>query len=117
MPSNRSAVVEDGLFITFAHRSFQEYFVARFICDSNPELQQRLIERYALNILSDNVMTLLYEMNPELIERAYIIPGIDKLIRVIGLKKKVGITHYTRYIKSLYSSFDSEGTEEAGAGA
>lgn len=83
-------LVEDGLLITFSHRSFQEYFVARFIYNSKPEIQQRLISKYSENLNADSVMPLLYEMNPELVERMFIIPALEKLERFIKLKKKVG---------------------------
>jgi len=36
-------LVEEGLFITFSHRSFQEFFTAKFINDSKPENQKKLI--------------------------------------------------------------------------
>jgi hypothetical protein len=99
-------LIEDGLLITFSHRSFQEYFVARFILDSKPDIQKKLIDKYQENIGADDVMELLYEMSPELVERTFIIPYIEKLERSIGVKNKVGITHYLRYIKAEYDYFE-----------
>lgn len=94
-----------GLLITFAHRSFQEYFVAKFISSSKPKIQQRLIRKYAENVVSDSVLTLLYEMNPELVEAALIIPGIEEIEKTIKLKNKVGISHYQRFLSYIIQSF------------
>jgi len=101
--------------IVFAHRSFQEYFVARFICNAKLEVQQMLIDKYAKTLHRDSVMELLYEMNPELVERHLIIPGIEKIERYLKLKKKVGITHYVRFIKSEYTHFEFSGRDIRGA--
>ena len=92
-------LVEDGLLITFSHRSFQEYFVARFIYHAKRDVQQKLIEKYARSLFMDNVMGLLFEMNPELIERALLIPGFERLERSIKVKRKVGVTHFLRFLK------------------
>jgi len=93
-------LVEDGLLITFSHRSFQEYFVARFIYHAKPELQHKLIDRYTKAMRMDSVIDLLYEMNPELIERALLIPGLTKIENFIKVKRKVGFTHFLRFLKA-----------------
>lgn len=94
-------LVEDGLQVVFAHRSFQEYFTAKYILNAKPEVQERLINKYSANVGRDSVMRLLYEMNPELVERLFIIPAIQNLKRQLGVKRRAGITHYLRYIKKL----------------
>lgn len=94
-------LVEDGLLINFTHRSFQEYFVARFIRDAKSDIQQKLIDRYSVNLRLDGVMTLLYEMKPDLVERDFIIPSIERLEKELKIKNKVGITHYKRYLKKI----------------
>jgi hypothetical protein len=99
-------MLEDGLLIVFDHRSFQEYFTALFIAQSKPEIQKRLIEKYSKKIRTDNVIDLLYEMRPDVVERYYILPNIKLLRKFIKVKKKVGITHYTRYLKGTYTYFD-----------
>ncbi|MEO6145618.1 MAG: NACHT domain-containing protein [Sulfuriferula sp.] len=101
-------LVEDGLEITFSHRSFQEYFVALQISSAAPDIQRRLIDRYWPNIRSDNVIELLLEINPDLVERELIVPQLELLFSEIGVKRKVGITHATRYFKRIYSSLNIE---------
>jgi len=97
-------LIEDGLDISYSHRSFQEYFVALHISTTSPELQERLIKRYWVNMTSDNVIELLLEINPDLVERVLFIPIMEELFNEIGVKKSVGITHATKYMKTLYDS-------------
>lgn len=98
-------LVEDGLFLVFAHRSFQEYFVGRFVNESTPEIQRSLIDRFWRNIRSDNVFQLLYEINPDLVERELIIPKLNDLFKKLGVKRKVGITHFTKFLKTEFDKF------------
>lgn len=98
-------LIEDGLEISYSHRSFQEYFVALQISTSAPEIQDLLIERYWKNMTSDNVMFLLAEINPDLVERALIVPHLAKLFNEIGVKNKVGVTHTAKYLKKAFNTF------------
>ena len=103
-------LVEDGLEIAFSHRSFQEYFVARHISQAMPDIQLKLIDRYWKNIVSDNVIGLLSEINPDLIERNLLVPKLEEFFHSIGVKRMVGVTHAARFFKSAYSelSIDDE---------
>jgi hypothetical protein len=98
-------LVEDGLVIVFPHRSFQEYFTARFIADAMPNIQKRLIEKYSKNLTADNVIGLLYEIKPDIVEQYCIIPEIDKWRQLINCKGKLGITHYVRLLKENIKRF------------
>lgn len=97
-------LLEDGLEISFSHRSFQEYFVARYISSAAPEIQEKLIHRYLSHISSDQVLFLLLEINPELVERVLLVPELESMFKNLGVKRKVGITHAAKYIKGSYSS-------------
>ena len=99
-------VVEDGLEVMFTHRSFQEYFVAQFIVSSTDEIQKSLLERYWKYIISDNVISLVEELDAEIIERNLLIPRLTELFSELGVSKTVGITHAARYIKLAYSQFE-----------
>ncbi|MBB3059502.1 NACHT domain-containing protein [Microbulbifer rhizosphaerae] len=101
-------LIEDGLEISYSHRSFQEYFVALHILASPPELQEKLVNRYWKNSLSDNVVNLLIEMNSELVERVLIVPKLTDLFEKIGVKNSVGITHTAKYIKIAYDKINIE---------
>lgn len=95
-------LLEDGLEIAFSHRSFQEYFVALYISNASPEIQKKLINRYKSNIRSDSVMSLLLEIDPELVERELILPSLGELFDYLKVKKTVGITHTSKYFKLEY---------------
>lgn len=97
-------LIEDGLDIAFSHRSFQEYFVALQISNSPPEIQIKLINRYWTNMSSDNVMSLLLEINPSLVERELIVPRLEEFFNSIEVKRMVGVTHYLRYLKYFFDS-------------
>lgn len=98
-------LLEDGLSIVFAHRSFQEYFTARFISETNPRAQQKFIRKYAKNVLKDNVIRLLYEIRPDIVEHFYILPGMKQLLKFMQVKRTIGLTHYMRYLRESYSAF------------
>lgn len=107
-------MVEDGLEITFSHRSFQEYFVALYISTAAPENQLRLIERYWLNMRFDNVMQLLKEINSELFERVLLLTKLEELFNKLAIKKSVGITHLVKYIKYMFSEISYDYQEDRG---
>lgn len=97
-------LVEDGLEVAFSHRSFQEYFVALYISTEAPEVQHKLIERYSKQIKSDKVIPLLYEINPDLVERALVLPELEKLFSTLKVKTHVGVTHTAKYLKMNYDT-------------
>lgn len=101
-------LIEDGLDISYSHRSFQEYFVALQISSASPEIQEKLINRYWRNMTSDNVISLLSEINPELVERVLIVPQLNKLFNELGVKGKVGVTHTAKYLKKSYCTLNIE---------
>lgn len=99
-------LIEDGLEISYSHRSFQEYFVALHISTAAPDIQELLLNKYWKNMRSDNVILLLAEINPELIERVLLVPKLQELFNEIGVKRKIGITHTAKFIKTCYSSLN-----------
>lgn len=99
-------LIEEGLEIAFSHRSFQEYFVALNISNASPVIQEKLINRYWENMNMDNVILLLDEINPDLVERILIIPVLENMFKEIGVRRKVGITHAAKYLKRVYKSLN-----------
>lgn len=107
-------MIEDGLEITFSHRSFQEYFVALYISSAAPDTQVKLIDRFWLNMDSDNVMQLLREINLDLFERCLLLPKLEDFFNLLKIKKSVGISHFLNYIKLTYSTIDYDHFEDRG---
>jgi hypothetical protein len=96
-------LLEDGLRIAYAHRSFQEFFVARFIQSSQPEIQAKLIERFASNVGTDSVLALLWELDPYVVEQRYLLPRLAKIREVIGAVTTVNNTHLRRFIVRVFA--------------
>lgn len=101
-------LVEDGLHLAFTHRSFQEYFAARFISSAKEEKQKDLLSRYKGYIRRDSLFPLLYELNPEMIERCYVLPEVQSLKDYLGFAQNPGITHYVKYMKSQWDAMRLE---------
>jgi len=96
-------LMDDGLNVVFSHRSFQEYFVAQHISGADPLVQRDLLDRFIESIQVDSVYDLLYEMNPGLVERELLIPKLRRAFDEMGVKKFVGITHFTRFLKKNFT--------------
>lgn len=107
-------LVEEGLYISFVHRSFQEYFAARFIAMSAPQIKGQLIRRFARMAGEDAVIALLHEIDPYAVEQHYILPAIQRVKQQIGYKRSVGVTHFLKYLRLMFSSFSVQLPREPG---
>ena len=101
-------MIEDGLEIGFVHRSFQEFFVAKFISSSPPDTKGKLIERFSQSgeVDVDAVLQLLFEMDPYAVEEHYLLPSIEKIKTLVKFKRTVGVTHSLRYLKIMFERFE-----------
>jgi len=99
-------LIEDGLFITFSHRSFQEYFTAKFIVSSDSTMKMRLLKKYRIDILDDNIYKLCHELDSDFLEYEIIYPFLVELTTTLRIKKDVYISHYLRFIKIMWSGFN-----------
>lgn len=95
-------LVQDGLVLEFAHRSFQEYFAARFISEARPQVQKKLIQRFAETVGRDQLMSMLFEMRPETVEEHYVLPGLTKLLESIGVDGQPTREDHLRFLKLCY---------------
>jgi len=57
-------------------------------------------------VQSDSVLALLHEIDAYSVERYYILPALDGLRKRMKLTRALGITHFLRYVKLAYSSFE-----------
>ncbi len=69
---------DDGINSVFTHRSFQEYFCAFCLSQTPTARVAPLLKRFALRP-ADAVIALLYDMNPPLVEDAYLLPCFNEL--------------------------------------
>lgn len=96
-------LVEDGLFVSFSHRSFQEYFVAKFVQQSPDTSKNALIENIEKNARYDSVLPILWEIDEYAFEKYYLIPRARELFKRVGLKSKVGYFVFVRFMKLAFS--------------
>lgn len=101
-----SLLIEDGMSLYFTHRSFQEYFSAKFIVESEKELKLKLFEKYQKYANSDKVFQLAREMDRDFIDFEVVKPFLEYLFDEISLKKNVGITNYIKFIKLNWERFE-----------
>lgn len=85
-------LIKDGLEYVFTHRSFQEYFAALFISNTEYGDKFELIEMLSrqqtpgFGNLDPSELTfhLLYSMDREVVDRQFFIPFLDDLVSVMG---------------------------------
>lgn len=75
-------LVKDGLNYRFTHRSFQEYFAARYTCKLTDDLQQKLLTSWlseSLACLTDEYMQMLFNLQSEKVNKVIFCPGLKTL--------------------------------------
>ncbi len=105
-------LVEEGQDITFAHRSFQEYFAARFVASAPPQAKAQLIKKFGASVGTDAVIPLLFEIDPFAVEQHYVLPALQRIRAATGLVRKPGVTHYRKFLRKLYETIQL--TEKGG---
>ncbi|MCX7923152.1 MAG: hypothetical protein N3B21_14260 [Clostridia bacterium] len=101
-------LIQDGLGYAFTHRSFQEYFTARFISNLSSEEQQDLLKKLfykkpaSINI--DIVFDILFDIKKEALEKNFIIPLLDELKTITSSTCIEG--QYFKYLKLIYNSIE-----------
>ncbi|MDQ4421385.1 NACHT domain-containing protein [Sphingobium sp. DEHP117] len=66
-------VQKEGLFYSFIHRSFQEYFSALFLCHCPDELRDEFLESMTFRPW-DSVLIMLFDMTKDRLEAAWVRP-------------------------------------------
>jgi hypothetical protein len=98
-------IMEDGLGLSFVHRSFQEFFAAKFICDADERTQKLLIANLTSSgksdVFRDSVIGLLHEMNPLLVEELFLIPRLAEFFG-FAAGKKVTQSFWLSKMKSMF---------------
>ncbi|WP_298639882.1 NACHT domain-containing NTPase [uncultured Tistrella sp.] len=72
-------MIKDGIYISFIHRSFQEFFAAYYVTYVMTSRFEEVLEIFA-NRSYDNAFRLAYELHPSLVEDCFLIPKFDKLV-------------------------------------
>lgn len=77
-------IQREGLANTFSHRSFQEYFCALFVSRYRETDVGKLIDAIASLEARSNVLKMLYQLSPEVVEYEWILPLLKKFISDFG---------------------------------
>lgn len=99
----------DGDKYSFVHRSFQEYFCARYFAsqkDKNLDKIGIMMDQNKLSQQTDKVLRMLYEMIPEKVIEYLIVPYMKRLI-----EKCESEDGYHTFLKTIYNNVEM-GDEE-----
>jgi len=75
-------LVKDGLYYSFSHRSFQEYFAAWYTCKLTDDVVEKFLLKWmktSLSISSDSYLTMLYNMQSEKVNKIIFCPFLEEL--------------------------------------
>lgn len=92
----------DGLNYTFTHRSFQEYFTALFMVNYVSSDKYELFEQVVFSNSRDDVASMIFDMNKDLIEQEWVIPRLEKLRLMV--KSETPVDKFNT-VRKIYSGF------------
>lgn len=106
----------DGLGFTFTHRSFQEYFTASFLVNKTMSGKFQLFEKISSTSLQDNVIDIILDMNPNLLEKEWIIPKIDMILKSADSIHQSNPNQDLELLAKFYTSIMKVPSDEDNAG-
>lgn len=105
----------DGLNYQFSHRSFQEYFCARFLIEHDLSLLDEILDELLIFGFRDEVLNLIFAMNREKLEREWLLPKIEKYKQEIdNALEKEGLTGFYNLLYSGVNLHISDGNRRLG---
>jgi predicted NACHT family NTPase len=90
---------QEGVEYTFTHRSFQEYFAARFISRSPDIDYAQFLDQFCRR-REDTVVEMAFDMNRPLLEREWILPKLNQICEFADRLDLDG--DLMRYVTELY---------------
>ena len=89
---------EDGIEFVFTHRSFQEYFSAIFV--SSAKRKNALFIKIKDRIYTDNVISILFELDQDFIESKFVIPNLEKIYKKTSFKLSKSDISFVKFVIS-----------------
>lgn len=78
---NLCMLVTDGQYLSFLHRSFQEYFASLYILRTDTARGLKILEKmFKARPYPDALINMCLEIEPEVVERHLILPKLDRLL-------------------------------------
>jgi len=99
-------IQRDGLFNTFAHRSFQEYFTALFLSRYTGDDFSTLVDGIVVAGVGENVLRMLLELSPELLEEKWVQQRLKPLVVILSSADVSTQEGCEDIFSALFSSLD-----------
>lgn len=96
-------ILQDGFIYTFSHKTFQEYFTAKYLDSIEENILRECLPDVLRKSSSDKVLDTLFELNQEKIERVMIIPLLEELKKKIHYDSSNKLEAYKNYIILVFS--------------
>lgn len=101
--SSVSLMQKDGLKYGFVHRTFQEYFTARFIASLDDENAASAIEAIVQKGRAGQVLPILKGMDEARFERLWALPTVERALKVLLPVDRVN--HPERHFGAIYTNW------------
>ena len=99
-------LVDDGIELSYSHRSFQEFFVARYISGCSQEIASKLLRRFGRYAFLDSVLQLVSELNLRLLEECLIAPALGRIFDSIQLAETANMENLYMYIQQYWQTIN-----------
>lgn len=96
-------LMQDGVYYSFTHKQFQEYYTAYFLNQVPADKQEPLLRRIAPESAPNEVIKIFHELNPAVSERLYVLPLIDKILTKIQFDGRFDDELFCRYFCAIVS--------------
>jgi hypothetical protein len=95
---------EDGLFTSFVHRSFQEFFAAKFLNGYGGGQYKRLVDEVITRGFSDSTFFMLVQIEVDDVLRRWCLPAVDEWIAELAAIDRTNPKEMVKFYKSFASS-------------
>jgi len=93
---------EDGLDISFTHRSFQEYFSAYFISQSSQKSKLLRKLHQDIRFAMDSVGAILFELDRDLVESEFVLSNLQKISKLTNYDSTRPEESFFEYCKQTH---------------
>jgi len=93
---------ENGLETSFTHRSFQEYFAARYLLYYKGSKFPDILDHVSYRYLTDNVLTMLFQMNAIEVKRLWMLPRLNSFIKLIDTVDASDTEQTFEFLSSIF---------------